>query len=409
MYGIKLEKYVPAPKPATADRIVAVHYYPAWKKESAGLHNGFDDLHDYPERTPLLGYYDEENPINTDFEIKWALEHGINCFVYCWYRKKENENKPVSPEYLRCGHGIHEGLFNAKYQNMINFAIMYENAPRWGSTNKKDFLENLLPFWTENYFSRENYLKIDGKPMLFICGKAIFDKVFDSVEEQRETLDAAREYLRARGYGGLLVGACIWDYMNVDQKLYDDVVYRGYDFSFPYNAGYAPEASYPTDEEIIENQCSMLKRRLAAAPMRHLPIASCFRDARPRTAKHWMDLGFKFDKETIYHLSPEGYRSTIRRMKKMADALPEGALGRRIFMIDNWNEWDEGHYISPSHEYGFRYLQAIREELTECDNIPDYRTPVDMGLKPETSWEEPDFTAFCEERLQKNESVNSPF
>ena len=41
MYGIKLEKYVPAPKPATADRIVAVHYYPAWKKESAGLHNGF--------------------------------------------------------------------------------------------------------------------------------------------------------------------------------------------------------------------------------------------------------------------------------------------------------------------------------------------------------------------------------
>ena len=89
MYNIKLENYVPKPIPATTDKIVAAHYYPAWEKGEAGLHHGFDDLHNYPERTPLVGYYDGTSPELCDWEIKWALEHGINCFIYCWYRKKE--------------------------------------------------------------------------------------------------------------------------------------------------------------------------------------------------------------------------------------------------------------------------------------------------------------------------------
>ena len=399
MYNIKLEKYVPKPNPATSDRIVAVHYYPAWKKGSAGLHNGFDDLHDYPERTPLLGYYDEEDPISVDYEIKWALEHGINCFVYCWYRKKDNENKPVTADDLRCGHGLHEGLFRAKYQDMMNFAIMYENGGRWGATDKDDLISNLMPFWTENYFKRENYLKIDNRPVLFICGKPGFDSYFSSVEEQREALDACREYLRREGFDGMLIGACIWDYNEVDQNLYDDVEYRGYDFSFPYNAGYAPSESLPSDGEIIDGQCSMLERRFAAAPMRHVPIASCFRDAAPRTTEAWNKLGFNFASETPYHLTPDGFREVIRRMKSMSDSLPEGAFGKRIFMLDNWNEWDEGHYISPCHEYGFRYLQAVREELTARDNLPDYRMPHDIGVDVPSSWDKPDLSEICKKKF----------
>ena len=32
MYNIKLENYIPNPTPAMSDRIVAAHYYAAWKK-----------------------------------------------------------------------------------------------------------------------------------------------------------------------------------------------------------------------------------------------------------------------------------------------------------------------------------------------------------------------------------------
>ena len=142
MYNIKLEKYVPVPRPATSDYIVAAHYYAAWKKGAAQIHNGFDDLHDYPERTPLMGYYDEENPEVCDWEIKWAVEHGINCFIHCWYRLKNNAGKPVTVNDLRCGHGLHEALFNAKYQKYMKFAIMFEASERWGGTDEKDMIEN---------------------------------------------------------------------------------------------------------------------------------------------------------------------------------------------------------------------------------------------------------------------------
>lgn len=402
MYNIKLENYVPEPRPATTDRIVAAHYYAAWKKGAPGLHNGFDDLHTYPERTPLMGYYDEEDPMVTDFEIKWALEHGINCFIYCWYRKKDNEGKPVTVDDLRCGHGIHEGLFRAKYQNMIKFAIMYENAPRWGGTSREDLLENLLPFWTETYFKRENYLKIDNKPVLMICGKYRFDQTFSSAEEQREVLDLCREYVKSQGFDGLLIAPCFWDYNQVKEGEYHEANLRGYDFHFSYDSGYMPGTNYPSDEQIIGGQCEMLRKRLAPDPTKHVPVASCFRDATPRMTKAWNDQGFRFELEHIYHLSPEGFRETIRRMKAMCDALPDGAWGKRIFMLDNWNEWDEGHYIAPSHEHGFRYLQAVREELSERDNLPDYRTPADMGITGyNKSWDEPDFGPLCEERLKE--------
>ena len=85
----------------------------------------------------------------------------------------------------------------------------------------------------------------------------------------------------------------------------------------------------------------------------------------------------------------------------MCDALPEGAWGKRMIMLDNWNEWDEGHFIAPNHKYGFGHLQAIREELTARDNLPDYRTPADQGFGGyNTSWRTPDFKEFCEKNLK---------
>ena len=90
MYNIRLESYVPQPMPATTDRIVAAHYYAAWKKGAPGLHEGFNDLHSFPERTPLMGYYDEENPAVCDWEIKWATEHGILLYPLLVPQKRKH-------------------------------------------------------------------------------------------------------------------------------------------------------------------------------------------------------------------------------------------------------------------------------------------------------------------------------
>ena len=97
----------------------------------------------------------------------------------------ENVGKPVTTDFLRCGHGLHEALFNAKFQKFMKFAIMYEASPRWGGTDETDLVENIMPFWMETYFKRDNYLIIDNKPVLFVYSqKRLGEKCFASVESK---------------------------------------------------------------------------------------------------------------------------------------------------------------------------------------------------------------------------------
>lgn len=400
MYNIKFNSYIPEPQPADSDRIVAAHYYAAWKKGAAGIHEGFNDLADeHPDRTPLMGYYDEENPEVCDWEIKWAVEHGINCFIYCWYRKLDNIGKPVTVNDLRCGHGLHEALFNAKFQKYMKFAIMFETSPSWGATDEKDMVENLMPFWMENYFKKENYLIVDNKPVVFVYGQHRLETdCFKSIESQRHTFDACRQYVKQFGFDGVVFAVC--DTI-ANQEKHNEYIARGYDFRFGYNAGYnSPYDFYEDEDNIVNGQCENFLDNLQKDNTAFIPTASCFQDPTPRFTKRWNDLGYRFREwSNIWYLSPEKFKEVLKKMKKITETLPENAWARKIIMIDNWNEWDEGHFVAPSHKFGFKYLQAIREALTKCNNLPDYRTPVDQGFGDyNTSWKIPDFKKICEEK-----------
>jgi len=65
--------YVPKPVPVRSDLDIAAFYYP-----------GTDQMAEWdmvettlPKIKPLLGWYDEGNPEVIDWQIKWAVEHGI--------------------------------------------------------------------------------------------------------------------------------------------------------------------------------------------------------------------------------------------------------------------------------------------------------------------------------------------
>lgn len=307
--------------------------------------------------------------------------------------------KPVTVQDLRCGHGLHEALFNAKYQKYMKFAIMFENSPRWGTTDSQDIVDHLMPFWMENYFKKDNYLKIDNKPVLMIFNPNRLVGVWPNPEDQRKAFDACREYAKKEGFDGMLFGVCN---ASVKQEDYEAQMERGYDFRFGYASGYIPEESFPEEDEIVAGQCKHFDEYLALDPMRHVGTATCFRDASPRTTPHWINMGYNFHKEKKFYLSPERFREVLRHMKEEAKKLPDGAIAKNLIMIDNWNEWDEGHFVSPSYQFGYKYLQAVREELTARDNLPDYRTPQDLGLDGyNTSWEIPDFTEVCKKKLEK--------
>ncbi len=141
---------------------------------------------------------------------------------------------------------------------------------------------------------------------------------------------------------------------------------------------------------------------IAYDPKHFITTASCFWDPEPRTTDHWrIDLNINYDGwGSTWYLHPENYRKLLQNLKRITDLLPKENMGSKIIMIDNWNEWDEGHFVSPSHEFGFGYLQAIREELTHRDNLPDYRLPQDIGLSNfNKEWGEPDLAEICRKKF----------
>ncbi len=396
--------YVPEPQPAKTDRLVMAHYYPGWTPGGTDLHNGFADLADFPERTPLLGYYDEADPETTDWEIKWALEHGIGGFIYCWYRYRSNLGKPVTRDALRLGHALHDGLFRARYGGMMKFAIMWEcQTHRWGSAvSVDDIVDNILPFWIENYFSRPNYLRVGGKPILFIYAEDQLAAELGSPELLREAFARCDEIMKEKGLGGLLYAA-MENCRDEDMKQFgqtgkEDLVNAaryfdwGFDYCFQYTWPYLRPWMKPDElevynrtlrvppEKVIGSQLARIRNRAEKYPGRYIYTNSVMRDSAPWYTVMGVDpRGWT----SQWRLDPGQWKELMTRTKSYLDStLPEDDIGRKICILDTWNEWSEGHYISPHRQYGFQFLDAVREVYSDCANVPDHRSPAEVGLGP---------------------------
>ncbi len=390
MYGKKLMNYVPEPSRVSSDLYVACHYYPGWEigGETA---ISMTNLLKYPDRIPLQGLYDGKNPEIFDWEIKWACEHGINSFIFCWYRKKDNLGQPVIRENLRLAESIHNGFLMAKYQHYMDFAIMWECQERWAAAkDSEDLCKNLLPFWVENYFSKPNYMKVDNKPIVYVYAAKEAVKQFGSSEKCAEAFNNCVEEIKKYGFDGI-----IFAFEQYQQNLtqIDELLAAGFDCTFQY--GWYPEhfdlsaerleeyfKTVKLDSEfVIQYQLERIKERIEKYPGKCMFTASVSRDA----TEDWLSIFNRTklsNSECQWRLEPTEYRRLLRQIKEIIQMIPKVDIGSKILILDNWNEWGEGHYLSPCTAYGFRYLQAVREALTECDNLPDYRIPYTLDLGP---------------------------
>jgi hypothetical protein len=72
---------LPPPQPIATGRYqVGAYDFPGWP-----TYEKWRVLNAFPERVPLLGYYQEGDPAVMNWQIKWAVEHGISFFVFDWY------------------------------------------------------------------------------------------------------------------------------------------------------------------------------------------------------------------------------------------------------------------------------------------------------------------------------------
>ena len=89
------------------------------------------------------------------------------------------------------------------------------------------------------------------------------------------------------------------------------------------------------------------------------------------------------DENSIWKLPPADFEILLRKGKAfMQNNFSKDELGSKILILDNWNEWAEGHYLAPYREYGFGYLDAVRRVFSNAPDKHDDLIPEDIGLGP---------------------------
>jgi hypothetical protein len=84
----------------------------------------------------------------------------------------------------------------------------------------------------------------------------------------------------------------------------------------------------------------------------------------------------------LYRLPPAEFEGLLREAKAILATMPQQDLSSRMLLLDNWNEWSEGHYLAPHRQYGFGYLDAIRKVFSDAPAEHKDMIPEDIGFGP---------------------------
>ncbi|MEJ1974605.1 MAG: glycoside hydrolase family 99-like domain-containing protein [Lacunisphaera sp.] len=360
---------MPVPEPVDTGRyLVGAVMCPLWNDGKR-----WTEIEPYPDRKPLLGWYDEGDPEVTDWEIKWALDHGITFFLACWYREPGSTAEAVVRPGL--DHWI-KSLPRSRYHDQVKFAIMWENANKFYSapTNEEDFLGKLVPFWIENYFRRPDYLLIDGKPVFSIFSPATFIRELGGEAQAAAALAKMRLACVQAGFPGVhILGQSCWGKPAELAEQAAQIQRLGLDNSWAYHwptfTGAFGGNPKPSGAEAIAAQEKLWQTQRQP----NLLTLSMGWDEAP-----WH---FKYSKAQ-WRLTPAEFKTLAQKAKAVMDQRTGGGLESKIVLLDNWNEFGEGHYIFPTQEHGFGYLDAIREVFAPDAPRHTDLTPEEIGRGP---------------------------
>ena len=360
--------YVPEPQPVRGPFEVGVYYFPGWKTASP-----WEPIRRFPERKPILGWYREGDPEVADWHIKWAVEHGITFFAYDWYWDRGQR---------QLEHALHEGYFQARYRRLLKFCLLWANHNPPGSASLDD-CRAVTRHWIEHYFRRPEHLTLEGKPVVIIFSPHRLTEDLGSAGA-KQALEAMRAECRQAGLPGLYLIACVGDSGGARQAASE-----GYDAVTAYNwpgLGMTGEGNRAPFETLLEGYRRQWEHLLEQSPLplRPLPVCGGW-DSRPWHGENNL---------VRFGRTPALFRQHLQDARALLESRHPKLGSPGLILIEAWNEWGEGSYIEPHAEFGFGYLDALREVFTPAPPNHDDVTPADAGRGPYDVPPEPVRTAW---------------
>ena len=299
---------------------------------------------------PLLGEYDSADPTVIARHIDWATGYGINAFAISWCG--ETSTNPNSPGANPNDLPKLEGAFlQHRMLNQMKFFVLYENNDRLKIQNPDDPSEKWVedlddPFnrdrlvsdfeYLTEYFTHPSYLRVDGRPVMIFDYMAsfrgdvrgVFRRVRDSVKADHHTEPYLVNDLAMRAYYPEEIINSSHPHIQQIVESTDAIgygtpyCYLCYDLEEPYRLWHAAAVKYGKD---------------------YLPYSMPGFEPSPNVLPNAQPV----------HRDPEVFRKLITHSIRYAT---RGMVGIKAF-----NEWYWGHQIEPATEYGFTYLQSVRD------------------------------------------------
>lgn len=347
--------YVPEPRPVKSKYEIGVFYFPGWDSSER-----WRPILDYPCRKPILGWYDESNPECADWQIKWAVEHGVNFFMVDWYWCQGNRHLE---------HWLHSAYAKAKYRKYLKWAIMWANHNPPNTHSLEDW-RKVTQYWIDHYFHMPEYYRIDNRPAVFIWAPHNVRNDLGGSEAAAKLYAMSQQMAKAAGYPGIyFLAMSSHDTTERCQELkregYEGLTqYHGFQLAWQ-RAGsdrFPFAALLDTCPELWRQQDERAKGLLS------IPIVDTGWDARPWHGEKSL---------VAYGRTPELFGKLCRLARAHADK-----TGNRIIAIGPCNEWGEGSYIEPYAQYGFEDLDQLRAAFCDSGDWPPNVIPADVGLGP---------------------------
>lgn len=339
---------IPLPNPIRTDYRIGAWYFPGW----CDLTHWTSIVKTF-ERRPDPGFYDETSPLAADWNIKWAVDHGVNYFKVLVFSNKGK----VRDQFIK-------SLIQSRFIKYMQFHLCWENRSS-GAMTKDEFIE-FISYLSKNYFKHPSYQRSeDGRVVMSFINTDVFVSKMANNDPglAKEFLDIADSTVKSYGIPGIC-----WDGGRVTKSNARKYVSMGIEITSYYN--WIGTEVFPASP--VENYFKIGENRIwNQIPFEsmecRLPLVTGF------DHRNWK--GGRNPSWVYYGLNKQVFTDHLRKAKAELDS-----IGKKDLLIGCWNEWGEGSCLAPYALTGFSFLESVREVFAPGEAPRTIVTPKDVGI-----------------------------
>jgi len=325
--------------------------------------------HNQPRVPTELGYYDLRLPIIREQQAQMAKDAGVTgfCYWHYWFGNGKRLIPEVFQEVLDSG--------TPDFPFCLGWANHSWYAKNWnanGTSTNKLLIEQTYPGLEDEKmhfdfllkaFQDSRYIKIDGKPLLYI---------FDPISISQEYIENFRKWTKLSGFPDIYLVANIASQTATKEVLLE----KGFDAVNYQRLGGLQNAALKR-MGLWGSRIFALWRRIYGMIVRRPPFMYDY-------SRYYNELitDEEYKEDVIPSIMPQwdhtprsGWNGTfwINATPNIFALHCKEALcavknkKNKILFLKSWNEWGEGNMMEPDMTYGRGFIDTLRKTVDDFD------------------------------------------